>query len=471
MLPKDNFYNLILEYRLPVSRGDKTVREFLEMYFSEYIAAYKKALLRTEDCALREECYKYLEGKTNMLEELCSDILKVFDYHDSADMLGLYNHFEDMMEKISPLLLVRNIGTIGHERFKIYYRIRAGKDNFDRQGIFHIPLDKRELIKPYRYSIPGYPCLYLSSGVEMCWFESGMPKDFSYAKFFLESNDERKVNLIDFTIEPVDLVSSVSISYHNNPEDKEKIDEFLVKYLVLFPLRVACSLEVANRDIPFIEEYIFPQQLLLWVRGNNVYDGIAYRTSSSIEHAKEWNYINLVAPAKNIEDKYCKHLNEIFTVTKPVKVELSNIIKNRDNMIKEVEKTLKELVREYYNGYSIYPGREIISITKTFLGLCNMLRENNYVNPDAIYQTMDSINLMSYILCDTKEAIKAKSIKDAKQHYYGANKDVSNKKFDEMFSKFEKIIKPIMFEFWGYAVRISADFPVDKGSRKKVLPF
>lgn len=470
MLPKDNFYNLILKYRLPVSRKDKTVREFLEMYFSEYIAAYKKASLRTEDCALREECYKLLGGETSTIEELCSDILETFDYHDSADMLGLYNHFENMMEKISHLLLVRNIRTIGHERYKNYYKIRAGKDEFDRLGIFHIPLDKRELIKSYRYSIPGYPCLYLSSGVEMCWFESGMPKEFSYARFFLESNDERKVNLIDFTIDPVDLVSSVNNSYHNNPEDKERIDEFLVKYLVLFPLRVACSLEVANRDVPFIVEYIFPQQLLLWVRGNDAYDGIAYRTSSSIEHAREWNYINLVMPAKNIEDKYCKHLNELFTVTKPVKVELSNIIKNRESKIEEVEKILKEFVKEYYNGHSIYPGRVIISITKTFLGLCNMLRNNNYVNPDAIYQTMDSLNLMSYILCDTKEAIKIKAIKEAKKHYCRVNENVLIEKFDEMFSRFEKTIKPIMFEFWGYADRIRADFPVDYDSRKKVLP-
>lgn len=470
MLPKDNFYNIILEHRLPLSRKDRSVKEFLEEYYSSYIKAYKNALKRTEDCALREECYKLLDDKTNILEELCSDVLKVFDYYDSADMLGLYNHFGHMMEKVSSLLLVRNIGTIGHEKYKNYYRIRAGKDEFDRLDLFHIPLDRRELIRSYRYSIPGYPCLYLSSGVEMCWFESGMPKEFSYASFFLESNDERKVNLIDFTIEPTDLVSSAVIDYHKYPEDKEKIDEFLVKYLVLFPLRAACSLIVDNRDAPFIEEYIFPQQLLLWVRGNDVYDGIAYRTSSAIEHAREWNYINLVMPAKSIEKKYCRHLNELFTVTKPVKVELSNIIRNRYNKIEEVEKTLSGLEREYYNGYLLYPGREIISITKTFLNLCNMLGDNNYVNADAIYQTMDSLNLMSYILCDTRETIKVKALKEAKELYYGVGESVLIEKFDEMFLKFEKIIKPTIRGFWSYVTQINADFPSNYDSRQHVLP-
>ncbi|HHV82796.1 MAG TPA: hypothetical protein GXX43_03925 [Tepidanaerobacter syntrophicus] len=469
MLPKDNFYNLILEHRLPLNRKDKSVKEFLKSYYSRYIKEYKNALKRTEDCALREECYKLLNDKTTTLEELCSDILKVFDYYDSADMLGLYNHFDEMMEKISALLVTRNIGTVGHETYKNYYRIRAGEEHFNRIDLFHIPLNKREFIKSYRYSIPGYPCLYLSSGVEMCWFECGMPKEFSYAGFFLESSDNNKVNIIDFTIEPVDLVSSVSIHYINHPEKAELIDEFLAKYIILFPLRVACSLEVINRDVPFIEEYIFPQQLLLWVRSNNIYDGIAYRTCSSIEHAREWNYINLVMPAKTIVDGYCRHLNRLFTVTEPVKVEISNIIRNRDGKLRTLEKTLMIFETEYYNGHSMYPCREIISLSKTFLNLCSMLKSNNYSNANAIYQTLDTLNLMSNILCDNKETIKSKALAKAKELDYRLDEDILIKRFDEMIWSFEETIKPIIFEFWNFAIRIRTDFPCNYNSREHVL--
>lgn len=59
----------------------------------------------------------------------------------------------------------------------------------------------------------------------------------------------------------------------NHPEDSGLIDKYIASYLTQFPLRAACSLEVINRNVSFIEEYIFPQQLLLWVRENNSFDG------------------------------------------------------------------------------------------------------------------------------------------------------------------------------------------------------
>ena len=36
-------------------------------------------------------------------------------------------------------------------------------------------------------------------------------------------------------------------------------------------------------------------------------------------------------------------------------------------------------------------------------------------------------------------------------------------------SPFENIIKQTIFEFWGYAARISTDFPSDYDSREHVL--
>ncbi|MDD3230808.1 MAG: hypothetical protein PHE09_16570 [Oscillospiraceae bacterium] len=469
MLPKDNFYDLILTHRLPVSRGTQTVKAFLQAYFTEYIGSFKMALNRTEECTLREECYALLSSKVPILEELCADILSVFDYYDSADMKTLYTHFSTMMDKIEPLLFTKSIGNVGYELYRSYYRIRAGKDRFQRIDLFHISMNKRHLIKSYRYSIPGYPCLYLSSGLEMCWFECGMPKEFSYAAFNLEATDDDPVNLIDFTIQPVDLVSSVSISYHNHPEDSSLIDAFVAKYLLSFPLRVACSLEVANRDVSFVEEYIFPQQLLLWVRENKTYDGIAYRTCSAVERAREWNYINLVMPAKELENGYCVHLNKLFTVTDPVKVEIRSIVQSYQSKIQDVKVFLAMIEPKYYHGYSIYPYRELISLCKTFLLLSDMLLHDNYKNPEAIYQSMDTLNLLSYLAIENKESIKGKSLAEAKGLFCGVDETILTNEFDLVMKEFAEKVKPAFFELWSYVSRISCNTAVDPSTYQHVL--
>ena len=92
---------------------------------------------------------------------------------------------------------------------------------------------------------------------------------------------------------PIDVAWAIYLENVNHKENRKVIYEFLAKYLLLLPLKAACSMKVSNRDVAFVEEYVFPQQLLLWLRENGTYDGIAYRTSSAIEKSKEWNYINL----------------------------------------------------------------------------------------------------------------------------------------------------------------------------------
>lgn len=138
----------------------------------------------------------------------------------------MYNHFSKMMNKIEPLMSVKNIGNVGYESFKNYYRIRAGKDEYSRKDLFHIPMDMRHLIKSYRYSIPGYPCLYLASGKELCWFECGMPKEFSYAGFVLDLEGDKKVKIIDFTMLPIDVAWAIYLENVNHKENRKVIYEF-----------------------------------------------------------------------------------------------------------------------------------------------------------------------------------------------------------------------------------------------------
>ena len=61
---------------------------------------------------------------------------------------------------------------------------RAETDfNLERKELFHIPYDKREYASSERFSVAGYPCLYLSSQYEICWCECHKPKKFALAAF------------------------------------------------------------------------------------------------------------------------------------------------------------------------------------------------------------------------------------------------------------------------------------------------
>lgn len=468
MLPNDNIYNVILTHRLPIYRNNQPIKEFLINYFNEYIQSLKTALLRPSSCSLRDECYFLLEDKLPIIIDLCSDIIKTFDLYDSANMQLLYIHFDQMMKKIQDYLYIESIGKDGQDSFIRLFRIRTGENEYSRLDMFHIPMDKRQYIKSYRYSIPGYPCLYLSTGLELCWFECGMPKKFSYSAFAFNFNDNEQVKLINFIRNPVDLVSN-SICWYHQPEIQNEVDLYLVKYLITHPLRTACSMQVANKNEAFIQEYIFPQQLLLWIRENDNFDGIAYTTSSSIENAQEWNYFNIVFPAKQIKNRYCEKLTKLFKVTKPVKVELSNLLENRLNDINKVTDFVKRLENKYYNGYPLYPYREILSLCKTFLLLCNSLSSDDYRNGETIYQSMDTLNLMAYIIQENIDGIKKKAMEDALINFYGKDQTIIEAEFDDTLNDFFENVKPILFDFWGYASRISCDTIVKRTTLEFVL--
>lgn len=468
MLPYDNIYNVILTHRLPVYRKNQPIKEFLSDYFNEYIISLKNALLRRSTCSLRDKCYLLLEEKLPIITDLCSNIIKSFDLYDSGNMKSFYVHFDQMMKMVENYLYVENIGKVGHDKFKRLYRIRTGENEYSRLDMFHIPMDKRQLIKSYRYSIPGYPCLYLSTGKELCWFECGMPKKFSCSQFAFNLNDDEQIRLINFINQPVNLVSESVCLYHN-PDMQDEIDSYIIKYLITHPIRTACSMQVVNKNEPFIQEYIFPQQMLLWIREHDNFDGIAYTTSSAIENAQEWNYFNIVFPAKELKDGYCNKLIKMFKVTKPVKLELSKLIENRSKDINKVEDFVVRLENKYYNGYSLYPYREILSLCKTFLLLCNSLSSNDYSNGEIIYLAIDSLNLMGYIIMENIESIKNKAKDESLKMFYSTDQTIIENEFDDTIDDFSKNVKPVLFDFWGYVSIISRDINIDTTSFKIVF--
>ncbi|MEJ6949984.1 hypothetical protein [Natronospora cellulosivora (SeqCode)] len=81
--------------------------------------------------------------------------------------------------KIKELLIKEIDILINDSSLDELYRLRIkneGENDFEKMDLFHIPFDSYTKIKSYRYSIAGYPCLYLGTSFEVCYEEIRNPK-------------------------------------------------------------------------------------------------------------------------------------------------------------------------------------------------------------------------------------------------------------------------------------------------------
>lgn len=460
MIYNDTIFSIINDYRLPINRGDLPISIFLGEYFNKYIETIKLAISNTDNRFLRNEFYEKLEEELYLIEELCKGILEIYQLYDSAYMTELHTKLDEVMKKIEKYLYIKEI-----KNTNIFYRIRVGDNrNYNREDLFHIPMGKREFIRPYRYSIAGYPCIYLANYIELCWFECGMPKKFSFSKFRFNPKDKIPLRLIDFSKHQRELIDGAYFGYLNHKDKKELIDDYLIKYIITYPLRAACSVKVKNRDNPFIEEYIIPQLLLLWIRHNDNFDGIAYSTASAIEAAHEWNAFNLVLPAKDINQEYCNKLSQMFEISKPINCNIGKIFKKYSDKVEKVKEFLQELEYEYRKGQSFYLFREIISLCKSFLLFYDCIVSEKYADAEVLYQTMDTINLFSYIIYDNKEAFEKIVIEKTKKWDERISEDMITESYHNLIERFSKEVKPILFDLWGYVKTIHGSDKTDENS-------
>jgi hypothetical protein len=188
-----------------------------------------------------------------------------------------------------------------------FYRLRVftEKPFTKREEIFHIPFKKRTLVAPQRYSIAGYPCLYLSNSVYTAWEELHRPSldSVGFAKF-MSSYSLYFVNLSlqDFT------------KFIQETEDCLSFFE----NIVLCPILIVCSIKVAHPTHPFKPEYIFPQFVLRWCKSEDDYHGVMY-DSTRIHSKSQGTFHNFVIPVADYQRNtdFCPDLTAKLKLTVP----------------------------------------------------------------------------------------------------------------------------------------------------------
>lgn len=228
------------------------------------------------------------------------------------------------------------------------FRVVSVDDNkpYSRIRVFHTPYNLRSKVSTSRYSIAGYPSLYLGTSLALCCEEIHMNphQNFALASMFkLERTLEytnTNIRVIELGVKPQDFLE---LNYANETQERRISQNLLSNndirssYLLWYPLIASCSFIRTNKNDPFAAEYIIPQLLMQWVRneiGSNKGDeydqlvGIRYFSCASVK-ASDMGF-NYVFPTsgqqKSTELPYCSVLAKAFRLTNPVYVhEYDNI--------------------------------------------------------------------------------------------------------------------------------------------------
>jgi hypothetical protein len=239
------------------------------------------------------------------IDSLNKVILECLDLYSQAKIAESISKFHDVLRaKTSLLTLTVDPAKVDD---KNWYRMRLQEDEkrvFPANEMFHIPFNLRHKVSLARYSVSGYPCLYISRSVLATWEEMHEPKlsDFSVSRLEL--------------LEPIKVLDLRVPVWQDNYSDQD-----LLNHLYSIPLVLACSVKVKFPKDNFKPEYIIPQLVMLAIAYSDVpYMGCAY-TSTRRNPIFTWPDIrlldNIALPVKvvNQNQKLCPMLCSMFKVS------------------------------------------------------------------------------------------------------------------------------------------------------------
>jgi hypothetical protein len=301
------------KYHMPIDIDKDCLHQGVDSLFREYLNDIKD---------LVEEYYFY------DIKSICDGIIECLENYYSGYIDKAYSVFSDKVGSAlenNYVFYSKSIEGSNYIDPLDLYRVRKYKENddFSIGDIFHVPFSKRRHVSSSRFSIAGYPCLYLGTSIDLSRIESGIEKKDSgiVSKFKLNRNfDDTKIRIrvLDLAIKPIDIAEGRTYFHTNNLDN-------LIYYLRIYPLIAACSIMAKRRDVPFIPEYIVPQMLMQWLRENSTAEevtGVRYFSCRSLNpRIKGYNY---VFPVTYISDRmflkdlrFCGVLSRCFKLTYP----------------------------------------------------------------------------------------------------------------------------------------------------------
>lgn len=342
--------------RLPKERKDgDDYPDYLSSTFTDFIAGLK-TVTGSDSLGVTADIPKSIPTIQKIADEI---VLIVRDYYSGSphkafkrlsDLLSLPQHSQ-FFDRLYTIKLDPNL-------FARLYRLRVQTPNealkkFSRKEMFHLPFQLRHKVEAQRYSIPGFPSLYLGSSVYICWRELQCPQFDDVHSIRLEvTSSPMEINVLDFGWTPEMVATYIEIPTGGKITTQRH--DFALSYVVFWPLIAAVSMRVLYRNhVAFKPEYIVPQLILQYVKEDSKIDGIRYFSLHYEERDDLFFELgcNFVFPVKqSAPTGHCPILSKKFKMTAALPWQIANRV--RFPRGRGVPNNLIELVEGYSCGYN-----------------------------------------------------------------------------------------------------------------------
>ena len=320
-----NEFHAGITERLPVIRQTDDFRHDLRKALEEYAECVRQL---DPACFPDEKIKNTVLGKIGRFTERIVTVVNLYYDGRRADALHMFREQMDCSDELWNSIGIHKVKEKSGDAPTYWFRARLFDDKREHtfHDMFHIPLNKREIVKTQRYSAPGYPCLYLGNTVYSCWEEMHRPHfdDQMFSGFRVRTD----FDLYDLRI----------------PKREEFGMAYLEKTSVRLPLIIACMMKVKDTDAPFKPEYIVPQLLIetiicknreRWVRNMGPCEmtwGVIYTSthiSSDFPFGAEF-LENIALPVIESDRKmnYCQILASLFDISDPLCYEYEALKEN-----------------------------------------------------------------------------------------------------------------------------------------------
>jgi hypothetical protein len=286
----------------------------------------------------------YLDGHPSKAYSIFKDMLEIYQLREEINSLQQHK-----VNKSSFLFRIQE----QYGKIPLKYSKKSGFLNYKMPAdLFHPPFQRRRSVGTNRFSISGYPCLYLSESLLTSYSEcfpekKKTEKNMFHAICFKNLRPLYFIDLSDNKLKPDPKLFSGILPKGAHPVDTtDALDHLGVYQLILAShTKIKYKPTYKEEKYYFKAEYIIPQLLLQWLKQEGyAIDGIRYRSCTGTKRfpGKACHYNYVLPVQSNLTRGFCPTLASLFIPSKLYNHLSKKKIKNVSLFLKNVSLQLKK---------------------------------------------------------------------------------------------------------------------------------